>query len=310
MNKRYIVTKKPLIKTWKAMLLIIIVVILVIFGANKIIKEFQKEQSNVPVLYATNDSGDIIATFIPVSYSWKYDGEEKNYNINKNYKTMDYSSENTVYLNGASDSFKIKTNSNYKMIKKEIKNYGILNDEMNLISEASSDLDYKIKADVSPYANPGESVTEVTIYYAKQGWCTYAIKTCNFEKSDAEIAKEYVGTNLKDKEKISELLSKLRLHKFFKNVSINGTNITIEYEYYPSINSDTININDLILFSCIENLETITYTSKNKKTSYYDDDLEMTEAEEFNKCVTTKEEALSNMNTTIENYLDFLKKEV
>ena len=64
-------------KTKSVVILIVILIISAILGVYKFNKGYQKEQENIPTMYAYDEKGNIIADYKPVDLKIDFDDRQK-----------------------------------------------------------------------------------------------------------------------------------------------------------------------------------------------------------------------------------------
>ena len=293
-----------LIKTKTAIIILVILIILVMFAVFLNVEKFyQKEYESFPTL-SIYYKDKIIGTLLPTSYTWTYDGGTQENNI-KRLDNYDFPEENIILMETANiEDYYIKSNIRYKTKKwseyiKYIPNGGSTGSD----SDQDISRDLKKGKSIWSFSEVGEQIYSETIKYLKQGTVTYSAKIVTFEGEQARIAKNYLNTALTDNEKIDKLLNEIRYNDIYNFSKIDGKNLTIEYDYHVS--EYALKMNNLILFTCIPELESVTYSPQNKKTII--NDIEQ-KSEEVEKYVYTRTEVNNKGLANIENLKKFMEQ--
>ena len=303
MSKKKIMTRKT------ALIIIIMILILAITAIFLIVKNNQKEYKYPPELSVILEDGTEIK-MLRTYYDWNYEGENVIFKLDRDIQTYNFPKENVIYTSTESLS-KAKIKSDVKYITTlftssyaKIENNSIISHSTSNSHGDFSRILYKGKKEFKSHADVGEYVYTFRIDYKNQGYATYAIKVINFSEADSKIAKEYLNTSLENLNKIKELVSKIEFNTFLKDVNINEKNLNLKYEYY--ISDNILKMNNLILFACIPDLETITYTAEHKKTFLYNEEKERT-PQEIDNVVYTREQINSNDTANIENFMKYME---
>jgi hypothetical protein len=283
------------VKTKTAVIILVIVIILIMLAVFTCVeKNYQKEYADFPTISIVyNDK--ILGDMIPVEYNWTYNGETKEYNLRSKAGIEDLEDyefpEENVILVGNNEEYFMKSNIRYKttsyserivqLPERSYNNGNGYGDMSKLLKDGMS---------LQWFNNVGEYLYRQTFYYKNQGFVEYATKIVFFEESQARIAKNYLDTKLEDTDKINELLTKIKFNQIYNSCKIEGNNLTVEYDYH--INENSLKMNNLVLFACIPELDSITYSPKNKKTSvtYEEDENMVTENKEVEEYTYTREE--------------------
>lgn len=248
-------------KTKSVVILVVILLIAAILGFYKFNKEYQKEQENIPTLYAYDINGSKIE-LLPVEYTWEYKGNKKEFKmadeaIDENFKNMQ-----PVYLDIKNNNFA------YAQTKEKYKISAISSTtEYAEDSMTSSGTTYQYsdtKFNILNASEPTVGKTEFYINFAKQGSVRYVAKTFGIDFSTCKELKEYMNTSITDENRIKEMVSKMDLKEILDSVKVDGNNLILEYEFYP-YSKKVVGYNNTILFTYIDGLENIIYTAKNKK---------------------------------------------
>ena len=324
--------KVEIFKTKTAMIVIILLIIILLFAVSLYIeKNYQKEYEEIPEIsvYYKNKK---LAQMLPLTYKWTYNGETKEKifegeskrqgeftisNPYKQYEEYDVPEENTIIISNKKNyDYVQKMNERHKMIENsytfktlEIKKTAYRG-QTSYGSSRTFD-DSKAFLNGIPLSNSyslevGEYLYLETINYLKQGKVDYCLKVIAFDEDEARIAKDYRNTPLDNTEKIKELASKIKFGSYLNSIKVDGTNLILEYNWH--IRSDSLKMNNLILFACIPDIETITYSPTNKKTSLINKDTGKLEKGEIESVVYTKEEVDRESLANIENLKKFMEQ--
>jgi hypothetical protein len=277
-------------------------------------KNYQKEYENFPtisIVYQDKVLGDML----PVEYNWTYNGETKEYDLEEEadidaLEEYDFPEENVIFV-GNNDEYFMKSNIRYKTTSYSDKIAQLPEWDYNSITgNGYGDISKLLKDGMSlqSFGNVGEYLYKQMLYYKNQGFVEYAAKIVFFEESQAKIAKNYLDTKLEDTEKINELLTKINFNQIYNSCKVEGNNLTLEYDYH--IDEDALKMNNLVLFTCIPELDSITYSPKNKKTTvtYIKDEDIVTENKEVEEYTYTREEINSENLANIDNLKKYIEQ--
>lgn len=319
------------IKRKTAIIIIMVILILLMYTIWSYIEKFyQKEYEELPELSLYKD-GKKLAQMIPLAYEWTYNGETKKYNADPEYdkqgvflvysqyeqfKKYDFPEENTLLLPSKENArYKKKMNERHKTLEYSYTFYQI-NNTKGFVSNNSysgsgigdASKSYLEGDSISIYSNfkVGEYLYVEGINFLQQGQVDYALKVVVFDEDQARIAKEYMNTPLEDATKIEELARKIKFNKLLNSVKLDGKNLTLEYQWH--IEKEDLKMQNLVLFTCIPDLETITYSPKNKKTTLKNGDNGELQKGEIEQVVYTREEVDSESLANIENLKKFMKQ--
>lgn len=306
---------KKLMKRKTALIIGIIFVIL-IFGVffwyfqNK----YQKYYEDVPELVAVLPDGEEVP-MLCYYYNWTYKGEEKTSDTEIiDVQTYDFPEEYTILTRITSiwtwspdSTIYLKSNLKYCRTSYMLgTTYSTTYGNSNSFSDADmSKTLYNGEYCLVQPTSVGEYLCDITIDYKNQGRAYYAIKVIAFDEDIAKTAKSYLNTSIENEDTIKELVSEISYSEYLQDISIEGTNLNLKYEYY--IMESTLKMSNLALFACIPELETITYTAEN--TNVYDTDSETGETiiVEQPEAVFTRESVDSENDANIENLLKYME---
>lgn len=292
-----------IIKTKTAVIILSIVVLLLMIAVfNFFDKIYQKPTKTFPeisVYYKDKELGKML----PIKYEWKDRGEIKKLDLEiDNLQEYDFPKENIILV-GTNEYKKYILKADFRYKSRSYSENLYKKSYIGAIGTGGADIDFsqELKRDFPLYSTDtiGEYIYKLAISYM-QGTVTYAIKLVSFESDQVAIAKNYLNTKLTENKKIEELISKIKFGTMLNSVKLDGDNLTIEYEAH--IGEDSEKMNNLILFTCIPELESITYSPKNKKTYSYD------AKEEIDKCVYTREEINNEKFINIEHLKKFMEQ--
>lgn len=254
-------------KTKSVVILIVILIISAILGVYKFNKGYQKEQENIPTMYAYDEKGNQIE-LLPIEYTWEYKGNKKEYKMSDEDIEEKFKKMQPVYIDT-----KIN-NSAYVQTKEKYKIYASSTNtkyEESSISTSGTTYQYSgTKFEILNTSEPIAGRTEFYVTFLKQGSVKYLAKTFGVDFEKCKELKEYMDTSINDENRIKEMVSKMDLKEILDSVKVDGNNLILEYEFYP-YSKKVVGYNNTILFTYIDGLENIIYTAKNKKT--FDDQL-------------------------------------
>jgi len=302
-----------IIKTKTAVVIIsIIVLILGIAVFYFYDTKYQKQTETFPkfsVYYKDKEIGK----FAIIKSNWLYKGHGDVQDVGiVNLDNYDFPKENTVLIgNNEIEDYIMKSDFRYKTINHF--------SELRKVGENYASQSGQGSGDSSKYMHEGSSGIACTngigefIYTYRsayqQGEVTYAIKVISFDQAQAEAAKNYQNISLTDTSKIEELLKNTKYGKLFNSCKVESKNLIVEYKYHISEDDET-KMNNLILFACIPELESITYSPENKKTFYLEKDGKeiINKVEEIDKRVYTREQVDSEDLVNTENLKKFMEQ--
>lgn len=303
-----------IVKTKTAIIIIsIIVLILGIAVFYFYDTKYQKETETFPrfsVYYKDKEIGK----FAIIKANWLYKGHGDVQDVSiVNLDDYDFPEESVVLIgNNKTEDYIMKSDFRYKTINHS--------SELRKVDENFASQSGQGSGDCSKYMHEGSSgiactngIGEFIYTYRsgyKQGQVEYAIKVVSFDQDQAKIAKNYLNTSLTDANKIEELLKNTKYGKVFNSCKVEGKNLIVEYKYHISEDFDEIKMNNLILFACIPELESITYSPENKKTFYMEKDGEkmITKNGEIDKRVYTREQVDGEDLVNTENLKKFMEQ--
>lgn len=319
--------KVKVVKTKTAVIIVLIELILVLAVVMSYIEEFyQKEYEQVPEI-SVYYKGKEMAKLLPVEYDWTYKGKTNSYSIpmqegqgevteyrqTKNYGDFDFPEENTIIISANENKDYIKKMSERHKIERYYSHFNSLiyssngAGDSNGMDDASKRYLKGVALNEYSTLEVGEYVYEDSIEFLKQGKVDYRLKVIVFDKDDAKIAKNYLNTSLDNTQKIEELARNIKFKELLQTVKVEGKNLTLEYDYH--IQGDApVRMNNLIFFACIPELETITYSPRNKKTMVQkEDNYFEPEKAEIENVVYTREkvdnESLAN-TTNLKKFME------
>lgn len=324
--------KINIIKRKTAIIFILIIIILLMYTCCLYIEKFyQKEYEDIPEI-SVFYKGKELAKMLPLSYSWTYKGDTKNYNVFeqpskqgffttvkdiRKYGEYDFPEENTIIISSkTSEDYIKKMPERHKMVKYAF-SFDPLDDGydgyIGLHTYGNMGYGALSKKYVSGIPlgeyyeiGVGEFLYLETIDYLKQGRVEYGMKVIAYDEAEAKIAKEYLNTSLDNIEKIEELVKKIKYNTLFNNAKVDGKSLTLEYDWH--IEKDNLRMNNLILFACIPDLETVIYSPANKKTLILNQVSTEGEKTEIESVVFTREEVDNANMANTENLKKFMEQ--
>lgn len=306
-------------------MVILLVIVFMCIVMSYIEKNYQKEYEEIPEM-SMYYKGKEIGKLLPLTYNWTYNGntqkkvfevetkKQGEFTINdpyKQYKEYDFPEENTIIISNKrnTDYFK-KLPERHKMVETLGVFYSL--DVENTSYSAGREMDDSKTYLKGMPLNPsykleiGEYLYIDTITYLKQGTVDYCMKVIAYDEDEARIAKDYLNTALADTGKIEELAKKIKFNNLLNSIKVEGNNLILEYNWH--IQKDSLKMNNLILFACIPELETITYAPTNKKTSFYNKETNELIKGEFENVVYTREEVDNKSMANTENLKKFMEQ--
>lgn len=272
-------------------------------------KTYQKQTETYPqisVYYKDKEIGKMAV----IKSNWLYKGHGENTDLG-NYYDYDFPEENIVLVaNNDTQNYVMKSDFRYKTIyhSNELRKV----DGFQIVSMGQGNGDYSpnLKKGMGMCCTNGigELIYSIRFTY-QQGTVDYAIKLISFDEKQAELGKKYLNTSISDTQKIEELIKSARYGTAFNSCKVEGKNLTIEYDNHISEDYN-LKMHNVLLFACIPEIETITYSPKNKKTFYNDTtgpEL-VVKTEEVEKRVYTKEQVNSEDLANSDNLKKFMEQ--
>ena len=280
-----------------------VIVLIIIIGGVFFTKGYQKQYENPPMLYIENEDGTKQA-MLPISYEWEYKGQTKKYDIEKDFKTMEYDDEYIICLKKGENK-KLVTNENYKMEHVFNNIYSVTNGDV--IERSGGDSHGAIMTEYSLFGefDVGEFIEKIKINYYKQGTVTYAIKMLVFDDENVDEYKKLLNTKLEEKDKIYKIVDTLEFSHHLQGIEIKDGELVLNYDYY--IDKQSSYENNLSLFTLIDDLEKITYTFNHKKTQVLNKETQQSEEKEIGELQVTRDEINSANKVTTKTFEEFIR---
>lgn len=226
---------------------------------------YERELIKPPKLYIVSEDGTK-KEFITTSYTWNYKGNVSNYNIGFDENTYDYSEENTIILPSHS-RYSIKTNPKYK------------NKVANCIFEKFADGKFEFSSNNNIGNNiDGEFESE---FWQKNGIYTlniymkdyrnneveYSVRIIAINGNNVEKIQSLLNTKISNQEKVKQIIDYINMAEYLENYEIIDNTLYLTYKYYPG--KESLNGMATILFTCIDDLENISFEFSHKKFMTY-----------------------------------------
>lgn len=245
-------------------ILIVVILFLLTFVVGMCLREYQREEERPPEIYVRAEDGKEAKMMI-TSYNWKYKNKDNVKEEEIDYDSIDsqiFNNEEYVIENEAKKDFEANTDPEYKIDTHAHETRKYINGKIQ--GQSGGDTHCAGAKDVYFYAeyDAGLYIQTKSIEYVKQGTVNYAIKEYIYP-ANSSIIKPYLGTNIENKEKVEELVKKLKFGSSFKNLEIDGNTLKLKYEFFGTDYS--LYENNLELFSTINGLEKIVYEAENNK---------------------------------------------